>query len=93
MFQKLRARAKGSVDAAKDAAEDTAEVVQAASDDMMDKVEDIKEQIEEVTENMEAGAFFAKLKLCIDKHLLCCMYKEDEAAKVGAVVDAAMDVV
>ena len=92
MFKRLRERGKSRVDAAKDSAEEKAGAVEAATDDVMDKVEEIKEQIEEAKEVIESGAFLAKLKLCVSKHFLCCMSKDDEASKAGAVVDAVMDV-
>ena len=44
MFKRLRERGKSRVDAAKDSAEEKAGAVEAATDDVIDKVEEIKKK-------------------------------------------------
>lgn len=91
------ADSKGKADAAKAQTKDAVASAKAQTDSVKDKVEDTvedaKEKMGDVKDTLTNAAFWTGVKLWIDQHILCCLNKSGEAAKLGAVTDPANELV
>mmetsp|Transcript_6429 Transcript_6429/g.9469 ORF Transcript_6429/g.9469 Transcript_6429/m.9469 type:complete len:111 (-) Transcript_6429:341-673(-) len=72
-------KAEGAVDEAGDAAA-------AIKEKAEDAIEEAKNQIEDLKDKLEGESFWLRMKLCLSKHLMCCL-SEDEPSKMGALAD------
>jgi rubrerythrin len=95
MFKKWRNKAKAEKEAADKAAAEAKAIAEAAKEQkpetmqakVEEKIEDVKEAASDMKDAVASSAFWIGLKQWIDRHLLCCISKEGEAPKLGAITD------